>query len=525
MTSETPRNTDAILSSNPGVQTLGLRQQEKNGEPSEQSSATIAIEPATETDNPEAPYSVFTRKQKKWIVFIAASAGWFSTASSLIYFPAIPFLARDLQVGIEKINLTVTSYLVASGIFPTLVGSAADWYGRRPVFIAALAVYVAVNVGLAVQRDFAALVTLRMLQSAAVSGTFSFAYGVLGDLTTPVDRGGYVGFISIFLNTPPSVAPLISGLLLMKWDWPSIFWFLSISSSVVFLAVLLFLPETCRQVVGNGSLRAPPINTPLIPILGSRPHSIEASYSTAHYKLAGVPKGIANPLSALRLLKNGSSALAFLCYSIYYAIYSCLQASLSTIFVETYDVSGLVAGLSYLPFGVACVTASSLAGRLLDYDYQRTARSLGMAIDRRRVDGLATFPIEHARLRTCKYFIVLCAPLIVGYGWALQVKAHIAVPLVLQFLIGFTNQVNFTSLNALLVDLHPDCPSTVQAANNLFRCGLAAGGLALLDLMLSNLGAGWCFVVFAALHIATLPVFWIMERHGLAWRRKRSLET
>lgn len=161
-------------------------------------------------------YSVFSSRQKRWIVFIAASAGWFSTASSFIYFPAIPFLAHDLDVSIQKINLTVTSYLVASGIFPAIAGNAADHYGRRPVFIVSIGVYIAINIWLAIQRSFAALIALRMFQSAAISGqpeallslstlsvykielgTFSFAYGVLGDLTTPANRGGYIGFISI----------------------------------------------------------------------------------------------------------------------------------------------------------------------------------------------------------------------------------------------------------------------------------------------------------------------------------------
>lgn len=120
----------------------------------------------------QPPYSVFTARQKKWIIFIAASAGWFSTASSFIYFPAIPFLANDLDVDIQKINLTVTSYLVASGIFPSLVGGAADRYGRRPILVAAVGLYIAVNIGLAIQRDFRALLILRILQSAAISGWF-----------------------------------------------------------------------------------------------------------------------------------------------------------------------------------------------------------------------------------------------------------------------------------------------------------------------------------------------------------------
>jgi MFS family permease len=165
------------------------------------------------------------------------------------------------------------------------------------------------------------------------------------------------------LNTPPSVAPLISGLLLIKWSWPSIFWFLSVASSIVFLAILLFLPETCRQVVGNGNIPAPLMNRTIVPILSPQTSS-SADVVTLRTGRKGEVDGIkaANPFSSLTLFKCRSTALAIMCYSVYYMIYSCLQASLSTIFVEAYKVTSLIAGLSYIPFGVACVLASSLAG-------------------------------------------------------------------------------------------------------------------------------------------------------------------
>ncbi|KAK3368305.1 putative MFS transporter [Podospora didyma] len=481
-------------------------------------------------DDSEPLYSVFSSTQKRWIVVIAASAGWFSTASSFIYFPAIPFLASDLGVSVEKINLTVTSYLIASGVFPSVAGNAADRYGRRPLFLIALGVYAAVNVGLAEQRSFAALITLRMVQSAAISGTFSFAYGVLGDLTTPADRGGYIGFMSIFVNTPQSVAPMISGLLLAKWHWDSIFWFLTTASSVVFLLTVFFMPETNRRVVGNGSLHPPSlISKAVLPVLHPpRRALVGKSDSGSSEKCnplvrstsspASKKMSVANPFSGLALLKHKGTAVAVISFGTNYALYSCLQASLSTIFVETYGVSGLVAGLSYIPFGAACIVASFLGGRLLDFDYKRTAKSHGMVIDYKRGDDISAFPIEYARLRTCKHVAALCAPLVVGYGWALQTKANIAVPLVLQFFIGFTGQISFTSLNALLLDFNPDRPSTIQATNNFFRCELAAGALALLDLMLRSLGTGWCYVLLAALYLLTVAPLWVMEKRGLQWR-------
>lgn len=162
------------------------------------------------------------------------------------------------------------------------------------------------------------------------------------------------------LNTPLSVAPMISGLLLIKWTWPSIFWFLSIASPLVLLIMALFLPETCRRLVGNGSRRTTCVNTPFIPVL--RPER-DPSLVVQQEKQKDAPK-LSNPLSVLVLLKDRATLAAVLCYGIYYTVHSCLQASTSTLFVTVYHLSGLPSGLIYIPFGVACSIASIVAGTL-----------------------------------------------------------------------------------------------------------------------------------------------------------------
>lgn len=116
-------------------------------------------------------YSVFTKWQKRWVVFLVAVAGWFSTLSSFIFFPAIPTLARVLHTSVGRINLTVTSYLLVAAVAPTFIGHFADRSGRRPVYLICLTVYLISNISLACQTSFAALFTLRMLQSAGISGT------------------------------------------------------------------------------------------------------------------------------------------------------------------------------------------------------------------------------------------------------------------------------------------------------------------------------------------------------------------
>ena len=116
------------------------------------------------------PYSAFSIAQRRWIVFLAAFAGWFSTLSSFIFFPAITAVSASLQVSMEAVNLTVMSYLLVSAVVPSIVGSAADSIGRRPVYLVILAIYFVANIGLAVQSSFPALFVLRTVQSAGVSG-------------------------------------------------------------------------------------------------------------------------------------------------------------------------------------------------------------------------------------------------------------------------------------------------------------------------------------------------------------------
>ena len=134
------------------------------------------------TDNAvpsETLYSIFTKHQRWWIVFLAAVAGWFSTLSSFIYFPAIPVISKDLHTSIEKINLTVMSYLLVSAFVPSVVGKAADTHGRRPVYVVTLAAYLVANIGLALQSTFPALFVPRMIAAAGIQAASLYLKALL----------------------------------------------------------------------------------------------------------------------------------------------------------------------------------------------------------------------------------------------------------------------------------------------------------------------------------------------------------
>jgi MFS family permease len=94
----------------------------------------------------------------------------FSPMSSFIFYPGIDAIANGLHVTVGLVNIAITTYMVASGIIPALLGSAADAIGRRPIYLLAMLLYLAANLGLSLQNSYGGLLALRMLQSAGSSG-------------------------------------------------------------------------------------------------------------------------------------------------------------------------------------------------------------------------------------------------------------------------------------------------------------------------------------------------------------------
>lgn len=62
--------------------------------------------------------------------------------------------------------------MIVSGIVPAIIGDLADQAGRRSTYVIALVAYFCANIGIAVQHSFVALLLLRMLQSAGISGMY-----------------------------------------------------------------------------------------------------------------------------------------------------------------------------------------------------------------------------------------------------------------------------------------------------------------------------------------------------------------
>ncbi|KAL8832612.1 MAG: hypothetical protein Q9170_004812 [Blastenia crenularia] len=476
-------------------------------------------------------HSVFTKRQKYYITFLAAWASFFSPLSANIYFPALTTLAHDFHKSNTLINLTLTSYMIFQGLAPTIFGDLADMIGRRPVYFLGFVIYIGANIGLALQSNYAALFVLRCLQSTGSSGTVALGTGVIADIATSGERGKYIGYVFFGPQSAPALAPILGGVLSQFLGRRAIFWFLTIMAVVFLLVFIISFPETGRKVVGNGSVPPQTWNMSLLNYLKTRKieQSEELSRTATREEKLKAKEELAqqrklrwpNPLRTIRILAEKDVGLLLLYNSIVYTAFYTVTASIPYLFAQTYGFNDLQIGLTFIPFGIGCAISSLLTGPLMDYNYRRTARLISFSIDIKRGDDLRNFPIERARIQVIWPTLYIGAAAVLGYGWAMEYNTHLAVPLVLYFMIGLCLTGTFNVMSAMCVDLYPMQPSTAAAANNLTRCLMGAVGTAVIVKMIDGMGTGWCFTLVAGVVCVMSPILAVIVRWGPGWREER----
>ncbi|EXJ55028.1 uncharacterized protein A1O5_12767 [Cladophialophora psammophila CBS 110553] len=492
------------------------------------------------------PYTVFGQSQKRLLIALLGFATITSPLTATIYFPLLPLLREHFHTTSQAINLTLTIYIIFQAISPAIFGPLSDSMGRRLACLFTLSLYMAANLGLALNKNhYGLLLGLRAIQSLGASAAYAISFGVVADVCVPSERGRMLGPVSMALNLGACIGPVVGGWVAYSsgsFEW--IFWTLVIVGGVLLLLVGSFLPETARSLVGNGEKEA---SLPMwewtwlrvimrltsfdLPVKHAR-HApgtdhelsggrLEKENTPANPKLLSRLQ-VGNPLTCLRIIFHLDTFFVLWMHGSFYTVDYSLVAAIPDIYKQIYHFNELQIGLTYLPRGVGIIVGGYCIGRVMDFNYKATAKKINWNINSFSGDDLREFPIERARARGSGWLLLVSTFGLIGYGWAVHYRVHVSVLLILQFMQGFWGTCFYTVYNTLLVDVFSQSPSTAAAATSITRCAMAATGVAVLQPLLEAAGRGWYFTVLGLWSGSFGGVaLWCIKNKGMDWRKRR----
>ncbi|KAI0447945.1 major facilitator superfamily domain-containing protein [Xylaria telfairii] len=469
------------------------------------------------------PYSIFDKRQKALIVLIVATAATFSGFASNIYFPALAIVASDLDVTIELINLSVTSYLIFQAIAPSIWGPLSDAKGRRLAYCCTFLVFLGACMGLAETRNYATLVVLRSLQSSGSASTIAIGSAVIGDITTREDRGGYMGIFQAGLLAPVAVGPVIGGAIAASLGWRAIFWFLTIYSGAFLVLLVILLPETLRSIVGNGGIRL--LNPVAKYPLNFYQKTTKVKFTPQAQAVQATEKAKINIAGPIRILFSKQAAPLAVFIGTYHAVWQMSITSMAVLFEDRYNLSETQVGFTFIANGAGSIIGTLITGKILDVDYARIKARHGSALPlgSPEIGGEQSpetqhdnvnFPLEKARLRLLPILALLQCASIISFGWTIQYRVHIAVPIVTTFITGWTAVSIVSIVTTYLIDIFPEQKAASSASLNLARCLLAAGGTGIVTPIIKALGIGWTFTIAISVQLVALVGVGIQWRFG-----------
>jgi len=168
--------------------------------------------------------------------------------STDLYLPALPALGRHFQAPATAVQATLSAFIAAFAFAQLLVGPLSDRFGRRPVVLGGLALFLLGSISAAAATSLGWLIAMRVAQALGVCCTVLCARAIVRDLYDP-DAGTRVMARALgWMTLVTLLGPITGGVLQTAFGWRAAFAALSALAVVLIATVLAVLPETNRHL-------------------------------------------------------------------------------------------------------------------------------------------------------------------------------------------------------------------------------------------------------------------------------------
>jgi EmrB/QacA subfamily drug resistance transporter len=335
-------------------------------------------------------------------LLVTLGLGVFAGALDLgVLSPALPALGLAFGVGARDLPWIFTLYLLANVVSIPIMTKLADRNGRRPIYIACVAIFAVGSVLAIASQNWPMFLTARAIQAFGAGGIFPVATAAIADRIPPERRGAALGLVAATWGVAAIVGPLVGGLFthFLSWHWIFV---ANVPLSIVVIAMArTTMPVTAAKV--RGPLDVPGIVLLALGLLGLMlgltQYDVTGATSNLHARLwltAGIVALIAfvfaerhakEPVIPPRFFTDGQLALVYglevLIGILEGALYF-IPAALVAGEHLSYAAAGAIAAIGAVMF----VVVIPGAGRALDAAGSRVVLAVGTSLT---AIGLAIF--------------------------------------------------------------------------------------------------------------------------------------
>jgi DHA1 family bicyclomycin/chloramphenicol resistance-like MFS transporter len=190
------------------------------------------------------PARFLDRKSPPHLVTLVALAG-LSTLAMNIFLPSLPGMAAWFKVDYAVMQLAVSLYLAGSAVLQILVPPLSDRFGRRPVILAALVIFVLATIAALFAPSAEWFLAARIVQAVVATG-MALSRAVIRDMVPAEQAASMIGYVTMAMSVVPMIGPAVGGALDEVFGWQASFVLLIALGVLMIILIWADLGETAQ---------------------------------------------------------------------------------------------------------------------------------------------------------------------------------------------------------------------------------------------------------------------------------------
>jgi EmrB/QacA subfamily drug resistance transporter len=325
-----------------------------------------------------------------WVLGLTATAYFMVVLDSVVVITALPRIQRDLHVGLDSLQWTLTAYNIAFAAGIITAAAVGDRFGRRPIFNLGLALFTIASALCALAPNAPDLIVARTVQGLAGAIVLPLSLTILTTAFPAARRGMIIGIYGGLAGLAVALGPIIGGAVIQGLDWHWIFWINVPIGAVALPLALRLLPDSHGARERLDLIGAALVTGAVVAIVWALVRGDQAGWTSAEIVgclVAGAFALVAfaawehrtsEPMVPLRLFRStafavGNATTFLMTGAIFAAGFLVTQE-----FQLARGYSPVAAGVRLLPFFATPMVISPIAGAVSDRIGRRPVMATGL---------------------------------------------------------------------------------------------------------------------------------------------------